>query len=252
MSQPIIHKLEAESHVADALAKYISDLSSKFIAANGSFSVVLSGGSLIDTLRKLLEAPYVSSIDWAKWLIFFLDERVVPLDHPDSNYKLAYDGFLSKVPIPKSNVYPIKEKLSPEEAADEYEQRLKQLVANKTLRASPTTGFAKFDLILGGMGPDGHVASLFCWHFQRFEKTKWVTFITDSPKPPPPRITFTFPLINSADEIAMVVTGEDAADAVKVALGKHASYGYPLPVQKVSPEGKLTWFLDSEATSELK
>ncbi|MFS7917171.1 putative 6-phosphogluconolactonase [Helianthus anomalus] len=156
------------------------------------------------------------------------------------------------VPIPKSNIYPIKENLSPEEAADEYEQRLKQLVSNGTLKKSPTTGFAKLDLMLVGMGPDGHIASLFCWHFQRFEKKKWVTFITDSPKPPPPRITFTFPLINSADQIAMVVTGEDAADAVKVALGEHASFGYPLPVQKVKPEGKLTWFLDSEATSGLK
>ena len=153
--------------------------------------------------------------------------------------------------IPESNVYPIKEKLSPEEAADEYEHRLKHLVEIKILRTSEITGFPKFDLMLLGMGPDGHVASLFCWHFLRFEKEKWVTFITDSPKPPSERITFTFPLINSADEIAMVVTGEDAADAVKVALGPHASYGYPLPVQKVSPEGRLTWFLDNEATSLL-
>ncbi|KAK9076735.1 hypothetical protein SSX86_005069 [Deinandra increscens subsp. villosa] len=246
-----IHKFESEEQVAVALAIYILHLSVKSIAANGTFSVVLSGGTLIHTLRKLTEPPYVSSTDWSKWLIFFLDERVVPLDHPDSNYKLAYDGFLRKVSIPESNIYPIKEKLSPEEAADEYEERLKHLVANGTLKTSPTTGFAKFDLMLVGMGPEGHVASLFCWHFQRFEKKKWVTFITDSPKPPPRRITFTFPLINSADEIAMVVTGEDAADAVKVALGKHAADYYPLPVQKVSPEGGLTWFLDKEAASEL-
>ncbi|KAI3701500.1 hypothetical protein L6452_26627 [Arctium lappa] len=249
---PIIQTFETEEQVAVALAVYILHLSAKFIAANGSFSVVLSGGTLIDTLRKLVEPPYVDSIEWSKWSIFFLDERVVPLDHPDSNYKLAYDGFLSKVPIPESNIYPIKERLSPSDTADEYEQRLKQLVANNTLRTSPNTGFAKFDLMLVGMGPEGHVASLFGWHFQRFEKKRWVTFITDSPKPPPPRITFTFPLINSASEIAMVVTGEDAADAVNVALGKHASYGYPLPVQKVSPEGGLTWFLDMAATSELR
>ncbi|KAI3754320.1 hypothetical protein L1987_54102 [Smallanthus sonchifolius] len=251
MAPPSIQKFESEEQVAVALAIYILHLSAKFIAANGTFSVVLSGGTLIDTLRKLTEPPYVSSIEWSKWLIFFLDERVVPLDHPDSNYKLAYDGFLNKVPIPESNIYPIKENLSPEEAADEYEQRLKHLVANGTLKTSPTTGFAKFDLMLVGMGPEGHVASLFCWHFQQFEKKKWVTFITDSPKPPPRRITFTFPLINSASEIAMVVTGEDAADAVKVALGKHAADYYPLPVQKVSPEDGLTWFLDKEAASEL-
>ncbi|PWA97702.1 6-phosphogluconolactonase 4 [Artemisia annua] len=252
MTSPKINKLDTEEHVADALAAYVGDLSAKSIANHGSFSVVLSGGSLIDTMRKLVQPPYVGKIDWKNWLIFWLDERVVPLDHPDSNYKLANDGFLSKVPIPKANIYPIKENLSPEKAAEEYEERLKQLVANKKLKTSAITGMAKFDLMLLGMGPDGHVASLFCWHFQRFEKKKWVTFITDSPKPPPPRITFTFPLINSASEIAMVVTGEDAADAVKVTLGEHADYGYPLPVQKVKPEGGYTWFLDKEATSLLK
>ncbi|KAI3754327.1 hypothetical protein L1987_54109 [Smallanthus sonchifolius] len=248
---PKILRFQTEEDAAVALAKYISDLSAKSIAAHGSFSVVLSGSSLFDTTRKILEPPYISSIDWSKWLIFFLDERVVPLDHPDSNYKLAYDRFLSKVPIPKSNLFPMKENVSAEEAADEYEQRLKQLVANNTLNKSPITGFAKFDLILSGMGPDGHVASLFCWHFQRFEKQKWVTVVTNSPKPPPLRITFTFPLINSASEVALVVIGDEKADAVKVALGEHASHGYPLPVQKVSPEGNLTWFLDSGATSRL-
>ncbi|KAL8223141.1 hypothetical protein R6Q57_020540 [Mikania cordata] len=248
---PNILRFQSEETTAIALANYIADLSAKSVAAHGSFSVVISGGTLFDTTRKLLEPPYISSIDWSKWLIFFLDERVVPLDHPDSNYKLAYDGFLSKVPIPECNIYPIKENLSPEEAADEYERQLKELVANNTLKTSPITGFAKFDLMLIGMGPDGHIASLFCWHFQRFEKKKWVTFITNSPKPPPPRITFTFPLINSASEIALVVIGEEKTDAVKVALGEHASYGYPLPVQKVSPEGNLTWFLDNGATSRL-
>nr|GEY66235.1 probable 6-phosphogluconolactonase 4, chloroplastic [Tanacetum cinerariifolium] len=238
-SSTCIRKFETEEATADALAKYVSDLSAKSIADHGLFSVVLSGGTLFDTLRKIVEPPYLGLVEWSKWLIFWLDERVVPLDHPDSNYKLAYDGFLSKVPIPESNIYPIKEGLSPEEAADEYEQRLKNLVANRTLKTSPVTGFAKFDLMLVGMGPDGHVASLFCWHFQRFEKKRWVTFITDSPKPPPPRITFTFPLINSASEIALVIV-------------EHADYGYPLPVQKVKPEGGLTWFLDNGATSLLK
>ncbi|XP_071726772.1 probable 6-phosphogluconolactonase 4, chloroplastic [Rutidosis leptorrhynchoides] len=96
MATPNIHIYDSEGYVAGALAKYISDLSAKFIADYGSFSVVLSGGSLIDTMRKLVDPSYVNCIDWSKWLIFFLDERVVPLDNPDSNYKLAYDGFLSK------------------------------------------------------------------------------------------------------------------------------------------------------------
>nr|GEV77766.1 probable 6-phosphogluconolactonase 4, chloroplastic [Tanacetum cinerariifolium] len=202
MGKVNILKFHSEEDVAVALAKYIADLSAKFMKENGSFSVVLSGGTLIDTLRKLLEPPYIYSIE--------------------CNYKLALDGFLSKVPIPKSNIYAINDKLSPEDAAADYERH-------------------------------GHVASLFCWHFQRFEKTKWVTFIKDSPKPPSERITFTFPLINAASEIAMVVTGEDAADAVKIALRKASNSNscFPLPAEKVSPVGKLTWFLDNDATSGL-
>ncbi|GJW23974.1 retrotransposon protein, putative, ty1-copia subclass [Tanacetum coccineum] len=249
-----IEKVDTEDNLADPFTKALAYPKHSELTKNIGLIPAIPRPVAIDIAitRKIVEPPYLGSVDWSKWLIFWLDERVVPLDHPDSNYKLAYDGFLSKVPIPESNIYPIKEGLSPEEAADEYEQRLKNLVANKTLKTSPVTGFAKFDLMLVGMGPDGHVASLFCWHFQRFEKTRWVTFITDSPKPPPPRITFTFPLINSASEIALVIVGEEKADAVKVALGEHADYGYPLPVQKVKPEGRLTWFLDNGATSLLK
>ncbi|KAK2972828.1 hypothetical protein RJ640_028356 [Escallonia rubra] len=215
--KPEVHKLISEEDVAVALAKYIADLSDKSVKGKGSFSVALSGGSLIHTLR------------------------VVPLDDPDSNYKLAYDGFLSKIPIPPGNVYAINDTLSPEGAADEYEARLKDLVKRKTLSISVTNGFPKLDLMLVGMGPEGHVASLFCWHFQRYEKKRWVTFIKDSPKPPSKRITFTFPVINSASNVAMVITGEDLASAVKVALGTHSSDFIPLPVQMVLPEGELTW-----------
>ncbi|KAI3754326.1 hypothetical protein L1987_54108 [Smallanthus sonchifolius] len=104
-------------------------------------------------------------------------------------------------------------------------------------------------MMLVRIGLEGHVASIFYCYFQRFEKTKWMIFITSSPKPPPLRITFTFHLINSANEIAMVVSEKDVTDAVKVVLGNHAVDCYPLPVQKVSAGGGLTLFLDPEAAS---
>ncbi|XP_051143764.1 probable 6-phosphogluconolactonase 4, chloroplastic [Andrographis paniculata] len=250
--QKKVMKFDSEEDVAVALAKYTADLSQKYIKEKGSFSVVLSGGTLIDTLRKLTESPYKESIEWTKWLIFWVDERVVPLDDEESNYLLASRGFLSKVPIPSNNVYAINDKKSPEGAADDYEERVKLLVGSKIIPLS-NSGFPNFDLMLLGMGPDGHVASLFPTRPQRYEKKRWVTFITDSPKPPPPRITFTFPVINSSSEIAMVITGADLADAVKTVLGDGNSPpgSTPLPAAEVSAENCLTWFLDKDAASKL-
>ncbi|KAL9240563.1 hypothetical protein vseg_014766 [Gypsophila vaccaria] len=241
----------SEDDVAISLAKYTADLSDKFVTQRGAFTLVVSGGSLIKSLRKMVEPPYVDSIDWSKWHVFWVDERVVPKDHPESNYKLAFDGFLSKVPIPPANVHAINDTLGAEEAADDYETRLKELVKSNIIATSQTTGFPKFDAMLLGMGPDGHVASLFPGHPLVNEDKKWVTFIKDSPKPPPGRITFTFPVINSSAYIALVVCGGGKAGVVKTALGGNQNSAEVLPVQMVSPEGELKWFLDKDASSLL-
>ncbi|XP_022860136.1 probable 6-phosphogluconolactonase 4, chloroplastic, partial [Olea europaea var. sylvestris] len=154
------------------------------------------------------------------------------------------------VPIPTGNVYAINDALSAEGAADDYETCLKHLVKNKIIDQSDSSGFPKFDLMLLGMGPDGHVASLFPGHPLCQENEKWVTFIKNSPKPPPERISFTFPVINSSANIALVVAGAGKADVVHAALGD-GSNSDKLPVQMVSPEGELTWFLDEGAASKL-
>ncbi|KAI3457955.1 hypothetical protein Pfo_014618 [Paulownia fortunei] len=242
-------QLVSEEEVAVAIAQYTADLSEKNIKKKGSFSVVLSGGTLIHTLRKLAEY-YKDTVDWSKWLVFWVDERVVPLDDDDSNYKLANDGFFKKVrKIPKHNIYHINYSDSPNEVAKDYEARLKTLVDKKVIPLSDC-GFPKFDLMLLGMGPDGHVASLFPNRPQRYEKKRWVTYITDSPKPPPPRITFTFPVINSATNIAMVVTGKEVADAVATVLDGKIILP-PLPAAEVQAEEETTWFLDKDAASKL-
>nr|XP_023920940.1 probable 6-phosphogluconolactonase 4, chloroplastic [Quercus suber]POE99755.1 putative 6-phosphogluconolactonase 4, chloroplastic [Quercus suber] len=241
---------ESAEDLAVALAKYTAQLSDKFCKERGAFSVVLSGGSLINSLRKLVEPPYIDSIEWSKWHIFWADERVVPKDHEDSNYKLAYDGFLSKVPLLPGNVYSINDALSAEGAAEDYETCLRHLVKSNVVDISAASGFPKFDLQLLGMGPDGHVASLFPGHPLVKENEKWVTFIKDSPKPPPERITFTFPVINSSAYIALVVNGANKAGAVQNALG-NSQNSEKLPVAMVSPEGELAWFLDTAAASKL-
>ncbi|KAL9225431.1 hypothetical protein vseg_001359 [Gypsophila vaccaria] len=228
-----------------SLANYTSNLSNKFIKQKGVFNVVFSGGYLFEFLRKLLEPPIVESIDWAKWQVFWVDERVVPRDHPESNYNLAFTQFLSKVPILIGNVYAINDSLPPEKAATNYEARIKQLVKNNMI-ATSTDRFPAFDLILLGMGPDGHVASLFPGHPQINEYNKWVTFINDSPKLPPRRITFTLPVINAASYNAFVISGSGEAEAVKKVFDHNQSYE-PLPAQKVSAQVEVKWFLDKEA-----
>lgn len=238
---------ESRDDLATSLADYVAGLSKSATEGRGSFTVVLSGGSLINALRKLTEPPYLDSVDWGRWHVFWVDERVVAKNHPDSNYKLAYDNFLSKVPVIPGHVYAINDSLSAEAAAEDYETVLRQLAKTGILDASKGGDFPTFDLMLLGIGPDGHVASLFPGHPLLSEKEKWTTFIRDSPKPPPERITFTLPVINSAANIAVVVTGAGKAEALKKGLSDEVHDGL-LPIQMVSPKsGNLTWFADKAA-----
>ncbi|XP_057493327.1 probable 6-phosphogluconolactonase 1 isoform X2 [Actinidia eriantha] len=234
------------------LADYIADLSEMSVKERGIFAVALSGGSLIGLIGKLCEAPYNKTVDWAKWYIFWADERVVGKNHDDSNYKLAKDGFLSKVPIVPSHVHSINDSVSAEQAADDYEFVIRQLVRTRVISVSEISDCPKFDLVLLGMGPDGHVASLFPNHSVLGENDEWVTFITDSPKPPPERITFTLPVINSASNVAVVATGISKAEALHLAIDDVGPDCLSLPARMVQPtNGKLVWFLDKAAASKL-
>lgn len=159
-----------------------------------------------------------------------------------------------QVPIPPEQIYAINDTLPPEGAAEDYESCLKQLVWNHVITEVPASGLPRFDLMLLGMGPDGHVASLFPGHPLLKETQKWVTYIKDSPKPPPERITFTFPVINASAYVAMVVTGSGKAGAVHKALsgGEHTGFMDRLPVEMVELEqGEFTWFTDKAAVSML-
>ncbi|KAK2636031.1 hypothetical protein Ddye_030823 [Dipteronia dyeriana] len=260
MALPGVHTDRGELRVHESLEElstdlvdYIAELSEASVKERGVFAIALSGGSLIGLIGKLCEAPYIKTVDWAKWYIFWADERVVAKNHADSNYKLAKDGLLSKVPIVPSHVHSINDSLSAEEAADEYGFVIRQLVKTRMVSVSDISDCPKFDLILLGMGSDGHVASLFPDHTVLEEKEEWITFITDSPKPPPERITFTLPVINSASNVAVVVTGESKAEAVHLAIDDVGADFPSLPSRMVQPtKGKLVWFLDKPAASKLK
>ncbi|KAK6931354.1 Glucosamine/galactosamine-6-phosphate isomerase [Dillenia turbinata] len=378
---------ESVDELGTDLADYVAELSELSVKERGVFAVALSGGSLIDLLGKLCKAPYNRTIDWAKWYIFWADERVVAKNHADSNYKLAKDGVLSKVfiliplfffvyhyllsrkgeavvlifftdtrcrhkhargtllvfrqrmdlrknvmtehryfvallsfktenavmkreylpsqkdekeryhlafsvygygealsgqvrvftewllntrraytisfklsqaprtpnvPIVPSHVHSINDSVSAEEAADDYEFAIRQMVRTRLISVSDISDCPKFDLILLGMGSDGHIASLFPNHLVLDEKDQWVTYITDSPKPPPERITFTLPVINSASNVALVVTGENKAQAVHLAVDAVEPDCQSIPARMVQPtKGKLVWFLDRPAASKL-
>lgn len=251
-----IRIFESSDEIATDLAEYISQVSEISVKERGYFAIALSGGALVSYLWKLCEAPYNKTLDWSKWYIFWSDERAVAKNHADSNYKLTKEGFLSKVPILSGHVYSINDNATVEDAATDYEFVIRQLVKVRTVGVSESNDCPKFDLILLGMGSDGHVASLFPNHQALELKDDWVTYITDSPQPPPERITFTLPVINSASNVAILATGDDKANAVHLAVSDSSnSQDAPmsLPARMVQPtDGKLVWFLDSASASLLE
>lgn len=239
--------------LATDLAEYIAQLSDVSVRERGFFTIALTGGSLINLMGKLSEAPYNKTVDWAKWYVFWADERAVGKNHVDSNYKLTKIGFLSKVSILNNHIYSINDNLTVEKAAREYEFMIRQLVKIRTIDVSESNDCPKFDLIILELGSDGHVASLFPQHISLQHKEDWVTYITDSPEPPPERITFTLPVINSASNIVLLAIGNDKAMAVKQVFD-HITDGLDasLPAKMVNPsEGKLVWFLDKSSASFL-
>ncbi|CAE5957393.1 unnamed protein product [Arabidopsis arenosa] len=237
------------------LVDYIAEISEASIKEHGAFCIVLSGGSLISFMGKLIEPPYDKIVDWAKWYVFWADERVVAKSHDDSNYKLAKDNLLSKVNVFPRHICSINDTVSVEEAATEYEFAIRQMVRTRTVAASDNSDSPRFDLILLGMGSDGHVASLFPNHPALEMKDDWVTFLTDSPKPPPERITFTLPVINSAANVVVVATGESKANAMHLAIDDLPlpESSLSLPARLVHPsKGNLIWFVDKPAGSKLE
>lgn len=193
----------------------------------------------------------VKGADFSKWWVFWVDERNVPHDSPDSNFKGAQEALLGRVGIPSAQVYAIQEGLPVDQAATNYEGRLLGLepgVLPRTPDHLPV-----FDLVLLGIGPDGHVASLFPNRPETAATKGWVLPVSNSPKPPPERITFTMPAINAAKDIVVVAVGESKAEIVQRVLEVQALPG-ALPAQMVRPSagGRLRWVLDAMSAQELQ
>jgi 6-phosphogluconolactonase len=241
---PEVRILATAPDLFRAAALEFSALASEAVGNRGRFSVALSGGSTPKNLYSLLASGALPSIPWESICFFWGDERHVPPDHPDSNYRLAKEAMLSKVAVRPENVFRIgTEEKDPGVAAGAYEQTLRAFFG---LKAGE---LPRFDLILLGLGPDGHTASLFpdtpaLEEKHRLVVANWV------PKFNAFRITFTLPLLNQACHVMFLVSGADKAGIVREVLENPDAH---LPAQRVRPsDGRLLWLLDADAAAGLR
>ena len=245
MSSRHVIVVENAEAVAHAALRLFVAATEKAIAAKDAFSVALSGGSTPKLLFSLLAKgpptePKAWPFDWSKVFIYFADERCVPPDHADSNYRMAHEELLSKVPIPQTNIFRMRGEIDPNTAAMEYGQLLKARFGDGGL-----------DLALLGMGDDGHTASLFP-HTAALHELKHrciAHYVEKSTTGKSWRITLTAPFLNRSAETLILVAGPSKAPALREVLD-----GPPdpdrLPIQLIQPTGNLIWIVDHAANEE--
>lgn len=220
-------KVETADLIAQEVCERILELAKEAIAERGQFKFVLAGGTTPEKVYRLLAK---SEADWSKWFIYHGDERVLPVDHADRNSVMAANAFLNEVAIPKNQIFDMPTELGTEESAAAYRPIVQA--------AMP------FDLVLLGMGEDGHTASLFPHHAQD-EIDDVIHSIYFSPKPPAERITMSAKALSNTDNLYFLITGANKRDALKQWKG-----GEDLPVSTVNAKKNLVVFLDDAAASD--
>ena len=217
------------SELTRPAAEWLELEMTKAIAGRGACAVCLAGGRTPEPVYR--ELASASSIDWTRVVVFFGDERAVPPDHPDSNYLMVHRVLLSRVPVPAGQVHRMEAERSDQEAAArEYERSLPP----------------RLDILVLGMGPDGHTASLFPGSAALDERQRLVLPVIGA-KPPPQRLTITPPVIEAARRLAVIATGADKAAMVARAIeGPLAPKDVPVQLAR-----RGTWFLDQAAAGRL-
>jgi 6-phosphogluconolactonase len=241
--QPDIRVFENPQSLFEGAAEEFASQATAAVRSRGRFTVALSGGSTPRSLYCLLATR--ASLPWDKIYFFFGDERHVPPDNPESNYRMARESLLSKVPIPPENIFRVPaENPDTNKAADAYQQTL------RTFFNTAPGSFPRFDMILLGMGPDGHTASLFPGTAALQEKARWVVsnwvekFKTD-------RVTLTLPVLNNAAVVMFLVSGRDKAGILKEVL-EGTQPRELLPSKLIKPSnGELIWMVDQVAATQL-
>jgi 6-phosphogluconolactonase len=240
-----IRVLTTPQELFSAAAEEVVRIADQAVKERGRFTVALSGGSTPKSLYNLLATNARNTLPWDKMFFFWGDERHVPPDDPESNYRMAAETMLSKVPVPPGNVFRFATE-NPDAAAvaDNYEKTLR-----KFFQLAPD-GVPSFDLILLGMGPDGHTASLFPGTAALHEKTRlvvanWVDKLKTH------RLSLTLPVLNAARFVTFLVSGTDKAAVLRSVLEENVP-GEQYPAKLVQPKnGKVIWFLDRAAASSL-
>ncbi|MEM7336563.1 MAG: 6-phosphogluconolactonase [Chloroflexota bacterium] len=243
----MIQVFDTKQDVAQAAAKLLLETATEAISKNGRFLVALSGGSTPALLYELLnKRPYAEKMPWQDTHIFWGDERLVPPTNDGSNFKQAKNILLQNVPIPEENIHRAKGELSPADAVPDYLAQLKAVSLNDG--ALPI-----FDLVLLGMGGDGHTASLFPGAIQPIERETAVISVTANyDGRPANRISFTPLLINKSKNILVLITGENKAATVNEVLNGETNLE-KWPIQRIQPSnGTLYWYLDQAAAQNSK
>ena len=235
----VFQDLEALSRAA---AELFTAVAKRCVAAQGRFTVALSGGATPRRLYTLLgSTPYRENVEWKHAHVFWADERCVPGDHPESNFKLAVDAFLSSVSMPKENIHRIKGEEVPGRAAQDYEQEMRSFFGPVSLPV--------FDLIILGAGEDGHTASLFPGSASLNERTRFALPVYLEP-PMLNRVTLTLPVLNHAAEVLFLASGRAKAGVVHAIIKNGNPLRYPAGlVQPV--RGSITWLIDRQAAGLL-
>ncbi|WP_455202140.1 6-phosphogluconolactonase [Kaarinaea lacus] len=225
------------------VADWLLRVAKSAMADHGQFHIALAGGNTPRALYQLLASDaYANSIDWQHVNFYFGDERAVPLDHQQSNFLMAHEAMLDKLSIPATDIFPLITDLEDlENSAQHYEKILRRELPVQD------DNIPVFDLILLGMGDDGHTASLFPESSILHEQSRLVAPVFVE-KLNSWRLSFTYPLINHARQVAVLVTGESKAVKLKQVLVDKTGAN---PVEGIKPLGELNWFVDADAAKLL-
>jgi 6-phosphogluconolactonase len=242
-----------------AAAELVCSEAHNRVREHGVFSLVLSGGTTPRPLYEYLaDEPFRSRMPWDRTHLFWGDERFVAADDPGSNFAMAFEAVISKVPIPAANVHQVPVDLATaEDTACAYEQELIRIFREfKPPDCSPPSPgsdvpFPTFDLILLGLGSDGHTASLFPGSLLLDETVRWIASVPEpTGSPPVPRITLTLPAINQARLVLFLVSGNSKRRVVKAILDDPLEAAKHYPAARVHPQGKTIWFHDIDLGEE--